>query len=79
MTQFEQDLVDVQESLFLLGYMTGGLLCRGPEVLSIKHRNTMNGGARNIGVKDRLMFFAPRTYKNYRQQGKEKIIYHYLL
>jgi hypothetical protein len=66
-TQFEQDLVDVQESLFLLGYMTGGLPCRGPEVLSIRYRNTINRGLYNIGVEDRLMFFAPRTHKNYRQ------------
>ena len=61
MTEFEQHLVSVQEGLFFCGHLTGGPPGRGPEVLSIRHRNTANGGLRNIGIEDGLMFFVPRT------------------
>ena len=58
--------------------MSGGPPSRGPEILSIRHRNTFNGGLRNIGIENGMMFFAPRTHKNYMQRGKEKVVHHFL-
>jgi superfamily II DNA or RNA helicase len=76
--QFEHHLVHVQELLLFCCHFTGGPPSRGPEILSVRHRNTRNGGLRNIGVENGLMFFAPRTHKNYMQRGKEKVVHHYL-
>ena len=76
--QFKHYLVHVQELLLFCYYFTGGPPSRGPEILSVRHQNTRNSGLRNIRVKNRLMFFAPQTYKNYIQRGKEKVVYYYL-
>ena len=78
MEKFEQHLVNVQEGLLFVCHFTGGPPSRAPEILSVRHRNTANGGLRNIGVENGLMFFAPRTHKNWMQRGKEKIVHHYL-
>ena len=51
--------------MVLLGQITGGPLQQVPELFSIRHWNTMNGGLWNIGVEGRLVFFVPWTYKNY--------------
>ena len=78
MEQFEQHLVHVQEGILVCCHMSGGPPSRGPEILSIRHRNTFNGGLRNIGIENGMMFFAPRTHKNYMQRGKEKVVHHFL-
>jgi superfamily II DNA helicase RecQ len=78
MERFEQHLVNVQEGLLFVSHFTGGPPSRFPEISSIRYRNTSNGGLRNIGIENGLMFFAPRTSKNYLQRGKEKVVHHYL-
>jgi superfamily II DNA helicase RecQ len=78
MEEFEQHLVNVQELLLFICHFTGGPPSRGPEILSVRHRNTANGGLRNIGIENGLMFFTPRTHKNFMQRGTEKIVHHFL-
>lgn len=78
MEEFEQHLVNVQEGLLFICHFAGGPPSRSPEILSVRHRNTANGGLRNIGVENGLMFFAPKTSKNYLQRLKLKVVHHYL-
>ena len=78
MEQFEQYLVYIQEGILVCCYISSGLPSRGPEILSIRHRNTFNSRLRNISIENGIMFFAPRTYKNYIQRGKEKVVYYFL-
>jgi hypothetical protein len=76
--KFERDLVRLQELVLFGGHFSGGQPSRVPEILSIRHRNTSNGGIRNIGVEQGMMFYAPRTHKNYMQTGNMKIVHHWL-
>jgi superfamily II DNA helicase RecQ len=78
MEEFEQHLVNVQEGLLFICHMTGGPPSRAPSILSIRHRNTANGGLRNIAVENGLMVFTTRADKNFMQRGVEKIIHHYI-
>lgn len=78
MDQFERDLIKVQAGLLFCMHITSRPPSRGPEILSIRHRNTWSSGLRNIGVEDGLMFFALRTHKNIKQFGKEKVVHHFL-
>jgi hypothetical protein len=77
-TEFERKLVQFQELLLFCCHFTGGQPSRAPEILSVRHRNTSNGGIRNIGVEHGLMFYAPRTHKNYMQTSNMKIVHHWL-
>jgi len=76
--QFVEHLVKFQELLLFACHFSGGPPPRAPEILSIRHRNTFNGGLRNIGVDDGLLYYAPRTSKGFMKTGKEKIVHHYL-
>ncbi|KFX97205.1 hypothetical protein O988_04964, partial [Pseudogymnoascus sp. VKM F-3808] len=76
--KFESDLVRLQELMLFSWHFTGGQPCRAPSILSFRHRNTSNGGIRNIGVEHGTMFYAPRADKNYMQTGNMKIVHHWL-
>jgi hypothetical protein len=78
MEQYEQHLVRFQEQLLFCCHFSGGQPSRAPEILSIRHRNTANGGIRNVGVENGLMFYVPKTHKNYMQTGSMKIVHHWL-
>ena len=64
-TQFKQDLVDIQELIVLLSQITGGLLQQVPKLFSIRYWNTVNRGLQNIRIEGRLVFFVLQTHKNY--------------
>ena len=59
-------------------HITGGQPARGPEILSVRHSNTAKGGHRNIFVKDGLVVFVTRYYKEYAMSGDVKVIHRYL-
>jgi hypothetical protein len=59
----------------VLMHITGGQPARGPEIISIRHSNTVKGGHRNIFIKDEIVVFATRYYKGYNVSGDVKIIY----
>ena len=78
MERFEQHLVHFQELLLFCCHFTGGQPSRAPEILSVRHRNSPGGGIRNIGVENGLMFYVPKTHKNYMATGNVKIVHHWL-
>ena len=62
----------------MLMHITGGQPARGEEILSIRYRNTSNGGRRNIFVEDGLMLFVTEYHKGYAASGTSKVIHRYL-
>jgi hypothetical protein len=66
------------ERLLLLMHITGGQPARGPEIISIRHSNTVKGGHRNIFIKDGMVVFVTQYHKGYSASGDVKIIQRYL-
>jgi hypothetical protein len=56
-------------------HITGRQLARGPEIMSVRHSNTVKGGHRNIFIKDGMVVFATRYHKRYNVSGDVKIIH----
>ncbi|KAJ4392413.1 hypothetical protein N0V91_011401 [Didymella pomorum] len=59
--------------------MAGGQQARGPEIMSIRHSNTVKGGHCNIFIEDGMVVFVTRYHKGYSVSGDVKIIHWYLL
>jgi RecQ family ATP-dependent DNA helicase len=76
--KFMNRVVEFREKLLVLMHISGGQPARGPELLSIRHSNTVHGEYRNIFVEDGLMVFVTRYHKGYTISGKMKIIHRYL-
>jgi hypothetical protein len=53
-------VVEFRENLAVLMHISGGQPTRGPELLSVRHRNTVQGGHRNVFVKDGMVVFVFR-------------------
>ncbi|KAM0700964.1 hypothetical protein Q7P35_011323 [Cladosporium inversicolor] len=64
--------------LLVLMHMTGGQPARGPEILSVWHCNTVQGGYRNLFIEDGMVVFVTRYHKGYEVKGDVKIIHRYL-
>ena len=62
----------------MLIHISAGQPARGPELLSIRHRNTRNGGRRNIFIEDGQVVFVTAYHKGYNLGGNTKIIHRYL-
>jgi hypothetical protein len=71
-------VVEFREKLAVLMHFSGGQPARGLEILSVRHSNTMQGGHRNIFIKDRMVVFVTRYHKGYNVSGDVKIIHRYL-
>lgn len=67
-----------KEKLMVLMHVSGGQPARAPELLSIRHCNTKNGGRRNIFVENGMMVFVTAYHKGYALEGRTKIIHRYL-
>ncbi|ESU08354.1 hypothetical protein FGSG_11579 [Fusarium graminearum PH-1] len=66
------------ERLLLLIHITGGQPARGTELLSIRHRNSVDGqGRRNIFLKSGLVSFVTYYHKGYNINSSTKIIHRY--
>src|SRR2546423_4436919 len=76
--EFEKRLVQFQKLLLFCCHFTRGQPSQAPEILSVRHQNTSNGGICNIGVEHGLMFYTPKTHKNYMQTNNMKIVHHWL-
>ncbi|KAI7459296.1 hypothetical protein KC367_g9080 [Hortaea werneckii] len=74
----ERFVVAFRGKLLALMHMTGGQPARGPEILSIRHRNTVQGGHRNLFIEDGTVVFVTRYHKGYEVTGDVKIIHRYL-
>jgi hypothetical protein len=71
-------VVAFREKLIVLTHMAGGQPARGPEIMSIRHSNTVKGGHRNIFIEDGMVVFVMRYHKGYSVSGDVKIIHRYL-
>ena len=59
-------------------HMCGGQPGRAPEILSIRWKNTEQGGVRNIFIEDGIVAFVTTYHKGYRSSNDIKIIHRYL-
>ena len=64
--------------LLILVHITGGQPARGTEILSVRHRNTVQGGHRNLFIEDGAVVFVTKYHKGYQISGDVKIIHRYL-
>jgi len=67
-----------REKLLMLMHITDGQPARAPELLSVRHSNTIKGNHRNIFVEDGLIVFVTRYHKGYTISEDVKIIHRYL-
>jgi hypothetical protein len=66
-----------REKLAVLIHLCGGQPARGPEILSVRHRNTVNS-YRNIFIEDGQVVIATRYHKGFHVSNDPKIIHRYL-
>jgi hypothetical protein len=71
-------VVEFREKLAVLMHIAGGQPARGPELLSVRHSNTVKGRHRNVFIEDGMVVFATRYHKGYNVSGDVKIIHRYL-
>jgi superfamily II DNA helicase RecQ len=71
-------VVEFREKLAVLMHIAGGQPARGPEILSIRHSNTVKGSHRNVFIEDGMVVFVTRYHKGYNLSGDVKIIHRYL-
>lgn len=64
--------------LLALLHLTSGQPARETELLSLRHRNTVQGGHRNLFIENGMVVFVCRYHKGYEFKGDVKIIHHYL-
>lgn len=79
--QLDKYMAAVKEfrmQLLILMHITGGQPARAPEILSVRHENTVKGNHRNLFVEDGLVVFVTQYHKGYAMSGDIKIIHRYL-
>lgn len=69
---------DFRGQLLALMHITGGQPARGPEILSVRHSNTMQGRFRNLFIEDGMVVFVTQYHKGEQYQANVKIIHRYL-
>jgi hypothetical protein len=79
MRDWLRQVIAFRGKLLVLIHMTGGQLARSPEILSVRHRNTVQGSHRNLFIEDGIVVFVTRYHKGYKVKGDVKIIHRYLL
>jgi len=78
MEQYMTQVGAFREMLLVLTHMCGGQPGRGPEVLSIRHSNTVQGGHRNVFIEDAKVVFVTVDHKGYTLSGDVNVIHRYL-
>jgi hypothetical protein len=71
-------IVEFREKLAVLIHIAGGQPAREPEILSVRHSNTIKGGHHNIFIENSIVVFVTRYHKRYNVSSDVKIIYQYL-
>ena len=51
--------------LLILIHLTGGQPARGTEILNLRHRNTAQGGYRNVFIENGTVVFVTKYHKGY--------------
>lgn len=67
-----------KEILLLLVHFTSGGPARGPEILSIRYKNTEYGGIRNIFIENGIICLVTSYNKGYNTSAVLKIIHRYI-
>jgi hypothetical protein len=62
-------IIEVREKLAGLIHMVEGQPARWPELGRVRHNNTDDGGIRNMGIKDGMVYIATRYHKKYNISG----------
>jgi hypothetical protein len=62
----------------LLVHIIGGQLARAPELLTLRHSNTMSGGLRSIFIEQGLVSTVTTYHKGYAATRTPKVIHRYL-
>jgi hypothetical protein len=78
MRDYMRKVARLRGLLLILIHISGGQPARGPEILSVRHRNTVQGGFRNMFIEDGTVVFVVRYHKGYQMSGDVKIIHRYL-
>jgi hypothetical protein len=78
MSDWLRQVVAFRGQLLVLMHMNGGQPARGTEILSVRHRNTIEGGHRNLFIEDGLVVFVTKYHKGFQMSGDVKIIHRYL-
>jgi len=76
--KYRRELRTFREHLLVLVHMTGGQPGRATELLSIQHKNSINGTIRGVFVEDGLMAVVTGYHKGFGLSGKMKIVHRYL-
>ena len=76
--RYMDDVVDFRGRFFVAVHMTEGQPARTPELLSIRHSNSIRGEYRNVFIEDGMVVIVTRYHKGYHVRGQEKIIHRYL-
>lgn len=76
--QYQRNMEGFQEKLLILTHLVGGQAARAPEIIGIRHRNTTNGGVRNIFVDQGLVMFVTAYHKGYEFSERTKLIQRFL-
>ena len=72
--QYERKRERFQEKLLMLMHLAGGQAARAPEIISIQHRNTANGGIRNVFIDGGMVLYVTAYHKGYEYSEQTKII-----
>jgi hypothetical protein len=76
--RYMDQAVELREKLAVLMHISGEQSARGPELLSVRHSNTVQGGHRNVFIEDGMVVFVTRYHKGYNVSGDVEIIHRYL-
>jgi len=76
--EYMHRVMKYRKKLLMLIHVTGEQLARAPELLSVRHSNTIKGEHRNVFVEDGLMVFVTRYHKDYAVSEDVKVIHRYL-
>ncbi len=71
-------VVQFREKLSVLVHTTAGQPARASELLSIRFRNTANGGHQNIFIEDGMVVFVTHYHKGFHVSNNIKVIHQYV-
>jgi len=69
---------DFRSQLLALMHITSSQPAQGPEILSVRHSNTVQGQFRNLFIEDSMVMFVTQYHKGEQYKADVKIIHQYL-
>ena len=76
--QYGRQVERALEQLLFLVHLSGGFPARANKLLATRHRNTGNGGVRNILIDQGLVMIVTRAHKGFSTTERLKIIHQFL-